>query len=131
MDHELFCTCCPKIFGCLITLSCSPCYRAALPNFLYASIPLLLGLSDRSIVKSSRTFIPFWAIRFIVCVLCHQFKHYCTGFHKSQVQLVQKYQSHAFTLPFQQYLVFCLLPHSSQRKGNSQFLTELNDSSLL
>lgn len=54
-------TCCPKIYGCLLTLSSSLCYRGALPNFLHASTPLLLGLSDRNTGKSPRTCIPAWS----------------------------------------------------------------------
>lgn len=114
-----FFTCCPKISGCLLTLSCSLCYKGALPNFLCARTSLVLGLSDRSTVKSPRTWIPALSgpsdLLYVYCTI--NSNSYCTGLQKPQIQFTQKYHSHAFTLSFQQCLVFCLLPHISQKKG--------------
>lgn len=93
MEHQLFFffTCCPKISGCLLTLSCSLCYRGALPSFLHASTPLLLGLSDRSTLKSPRTWIPALSgpsdLLYVYCAI--NSNTYCTELHKSQIQLTQ------------------------------------------
>lgn len=86
--------CCPKISGCLLTLTCSLCYRDALPNFVHTSAPLL-GLPDRSTVNSPRACIPALSgpsdLLYVYCAINSNI--YCTLLHKSQVQLTQKYQS--------------------------------------